>query len=150
MPVVDACVLIDVVSPARDGDQAIRLFRRWEAAGVRLSVPRLVREEVLNALLTGIRRRRWTGEAADTSAGLLDRMPLQVHDDERDRARAWELARRYDNWPVYDMVYVALAERLGETLVTVDERLRTRLAHLGWVVDPRAALAAADSVGGDV
>jgi predicted nucleic acid-binding protein len=147
--VVDACVLVDVVSPAQDGHHAIRLFRHWEATGARLSVPRLVREEVLNALLTGIRRKRWTGEAADMSAGLLDRMPLHVHDDARDLARAWELARRYDNWPVYDMLCVALAERLGETLVTIDERLRRRLAHLGWVVDPQAALAA-DSVGGDV
>jgi predicted nucleic acid-binding protein len=31
------------------------------------------------------------------------------------------------------MVYVALAERLGTELFTADERLRARLAHLGWV-----------------
>ena len=31
------------------------------------------------------------------------------------------------------MVYVALAERLGMEFVTADERLRARLAHLGWV-----------------
>jgi predicted nucleic acid-binding protein len=31
------------------------------------------------------------------------------------------------------MVYVALAERLGTELVTADERLRARLAHLDWV-----------------
>jgi predicted nucleic acid-binding protein len=31
------------------------------------------------------------------------------------------------------MVYVALAERLGTELITADQRLCTRLAHLGWV-----------------
>ncbi len=60
-------------------------------------------------------------------------MPLQRSDIASDLARAFELARRYDNWPVNDMVYVALAERLGTELVTADERLRARLAHLGWV-----------------
>jgi predicted nucleic acid-binding protein len=48
----------------------------------------------------------------------------------RDVARAFELARRYDNWPVYDVVYVAFAERLGTELITSDERLRARMAHL--------------------
>jgi predicted nucleic acid-binding protein len=31
------------------------------------------------------------------------------------------------------MVYVALAERLGTELITADQRLRARLAYLGWV-----------------
>ena len=44
-------------------------------------------------------------------------------DTPADRERAFELARRYDNWPVYDMVYVALAERLGTEFYTADERL---------------------------
>ncbi|HEX9514629.1 MAG TPA: type II toxin-antitoxin system VapC family toxin, partial [Streptosporangiaceae bacterium] len=50
-----------------------------------------------------------------------------------DRERAFELARRYDNWPVYDMAYVALAERLGTELYSADDRLCARLAHLPWV-----------------
>ncbi len=54
-------------------------------------------------------------------------------DDSRDGSRAFELARRYDNWPVHDMVYVALAERVGHEFVTADEKLQARLARLGWV-----------------
>ena len=56
-----------------------------------------------------------------------------------DHAHAFDLARRYENWPVYDMVYVAIAERAGTEFVTADARLRARLAHLGWVKLPAEA-----------
>ena len=117
-----------------------KLFGLWAQERVTLAAPRLMWEEVLNALLTGIRRQRWSGEQADVAASLLERLPVTAVADERDRDRAFELARRYDNWPVYDMVYVAVAERLSDTLVTVDERLRSRLSHLGWVIGPEQAL----------
>jgi predicted nucleic acid-binding protein len=35
--------------------------------------------------------------------------------------------------PVYDMVCVALAERLGTEFYTADDRLLARFAHLPWV-----------------
>jgi predicted nucleic acid-binding protein len=37
---------------------------------------------------------------------------------------------------MYDMIYVALAERSDSELITADEALRRRLAHLGWIVGP--------------
>jgi predicted nucleic acid-binding protein len=43
------------------------------------------------------------------------------------------LSRRYDEHPIFDLVYVALAERLGQRLVTADSRLATRTAGLGFV-----------------
>jgi len=103
----------------------------------------LVLREVSNALLTGVRRRRWSGAAADGSHSLLARLPIRVTDDQRDLDRGWELARRHDNHPIYDMIYVALAERIRTELITADEALRRRLAHLAWVVGP--AQAAVDS-----
>ncbi len=83
--------------------------------------------------MTGIRRGRWDGAAADAAAAQLGSMPIRSADIPADRDRAFELARRYDNWPVCDMLYVALAERLGTEFYTADERLRSRLAHLPWV-----------------
>jgi predicted nucleic acid-binding protein len=134
MPVVDASVVVDVPAPDVPSTAPARtLFAKWLADGAALFAPGLLWLETANALLTGIRRKRWSGAEADRAAALLDRIPVRRVDSERDLARAFELARRYDNWPVYDMLYVAIAERTGEEFVTADEKLHARLAHLGWV-----------------
>ena len=110
MPVVDASVVVDLVAPDRDAQSpVVGLAARWARDGVDLVGPRLLREEVLNALLTGIRRDRWDGAAADGAAVLMNRLPIVLVDVPVDRGRAWELARRYDNWPIYDMIYGTLA-----------------------------------------
>jgi len=137
MPVVDASVVVDLVAPDVGSDAPARLlFGKWAAAGVEPVAPGLLWLETANALLTGIRRGRWDGAAADAAAALLDALPLRRADLPRDQERAFELARRYDNWPVYDMLYLALAERLGTEFITADDKLRARLAHLGWVRGP--------------
>ena len=137
MPVVDASVVVDWVAPDVDASSAAMATLRCLAKErADLLAPRLLFEEVANALLTGVRRRRWTGRAADASFGVLRRLPVQLVDDERDLDRAWELARRYDDHPLYDMLYVAVAERAATTLITADTSLRSRLALLPWVVAP--------------
>jgi predicted nucleic acid-binding protein len=134
MPVVDASVAFGLIAPdVRDETPVQALFQEWADGDIELVAPGLLWLETENALLTGIRRGRWGGAEADAAAALLDRMPVRRADRESDRVRAFELSRRYDNWPVYDMLYVALAERLGTELVTADKELRDRLAHLGWV-----------------
>ena len=139
MPVIDASVVIDWVAPGvPSAAPAVKLFDRLARVSAELAGPRLLLEEVSNALLSGIRRRRWSGAAADASHKLLMTLPLRLADEHRDLVRAWELARRYDNHPIYDMIYVALAERTATELITADEALRTRL-DLAWIVSPGAA-----------
>lgn len=65
---------------------------------------------------------------------MLQKLPVRLVDDFRYLDGAWELARRYDNHPIYDMIYVAVAERAATQLITADQVLSQRLAHLGWVV----------------
>lgn len=137
MPVVDASVVVDWVAPDADpGGPARRLLNHWAAEDVAVAAPRLLLEEVANALLTGCRRGRWDGVAADTGFGLLERLPVSLSDDRLDLGAAWELSRRHDNHPVYDMVYVALARRLDQQLVTADAALRRRLGSPAFVVAP--------------
>lgn len=136
MPVVDASVVVDWVAPDPDvvDGPARRLLTRWVGEGQTVVAPRLLREEVANALLTGVRRRRWTGAQADAGYALLQQLPVVALDEADDGDRAYELSRRHDEHPIYDMVYVALAERLRLSLVTADARLLQRVVLLPFVV----------------
>ncbi|MDQ1614196.1 MAG: hypothetical protein QOJ60_135 [Actinomycetota bacterium] len=137
MPVVDASIVVDWVAPGSDpqGD-AGRLLSRLAREAAPILAPRLLLEECANALVTGIRRRRWSGSQADAAYALLQQLPVDLVDQPTDLDRAFELSRRYDEHPVHDMVYVAVAERLGEQLVTADDVLRARLGTLPFVVGP--------------
>lgn len=97
----------------------------------RVLAPRLLMEEAANALLTGVRRARWDGAAADRAFDDLQRLPVELVDTRADLDQAWELSRRYDEHPIYDLVYVALARRLDEPLLTADRRLVDRVGSRG-------------------
>jgi len=98
--------------------------------------PELLYVECASALVAGVRRNRWSGMDADAAYGLLMRLPVKSVSDRRHLDRAWELSRRYDNHPVYDMLYAATAEAAGMVLITADETLLERLGNLGWVRRP--------------
>lgn len=141
MPVLDASVVVDWVAPGADPElPAVALLARLAADDVELLAPRLLLEEVANALLTGVRRGRWSGAAADAAYSLLRELPVRLIDEPRDLDRAWDLARRYDNHPIYDLLYVALAERRRTRLVTADSTLRQRLSGLDWIAAPEQLL----------
>jgi predicted nucleic acid-binding protein len=134
VPVVDASVVVYLLDPATPADApAPTLLDKLVASGADVVAPSLLWLETSNVLLAGIRRGRWDGAAADAAFAVIGRLPIRGADTPADHERAFELARRYDNWPVYDMVYVALAERLRTEFYTADDRLRARLAHLPWV-----------------
>lgn len=137
MPVVDASLVVDWVAPDADPQgPARRTLARLTREGAAIVAPRLLLAEVANALLSGLRRTRWSGAEADAAFVRLLSLPVEVADQPSDLERAWELSRRYDEHPVYDMVYVALAERTHDLLLTADQRLLTRLAGRGSVVGP--------------
>ena len=58
---------------------------------------------------------------------LLRDMPLRWNDDETVTADAVRLALALDH-PVYDCVYLALAHRIGATVVTADRRFANAAA----------------------
>ena len=128
MPVVDASVIVDWVAPDADPKgPAMRALLDLSEREERLLAPRLMPEEVSNALLTGVRRGRWDGEAADRAFADLRDLPIDLVDTAADLDQAWELSRRHDEHPIDDLLYVAMARRLGEVLLTADRRLVGRL-----------------------
>jgi predicted nucleic acid-binding protein len=136
VPVVDASVVVDWVAPDADPEgAALRLLHQLADEGQSLQAPVLLHEEVAQALLTGVRRGRWSGAEADGAFSRLLELPVALHHDPALVAAAWELSRRYDEHPIDDLVYVALAERLALQLYTADKRLVARLAGRAGLVE---------------
>jgi predicted nucleic acid-binding protein len=137
MPVVDASIAVDWVAPRTPSDSSAMLVLATLASQrAEVIAPRILLEEIANALLTGLRRRRWTGAEADEAFLRTRTLPVRLVDSTADLDSAYELARRYDEHPIYDMLYVAVAKRMRTTLITADQRLRTRLVALPWVIGP--------------
>lgn len=130
--IVDASVAMKWLVEEADTGAAIALLVRDLAA------PALLRVEVANALRTAVGK----GAIARVRAmALLDRLhaaPMAVlgTDDALER-RALEIALDLGH-PVYDCVYLALAERTGRLLITADARFLRALAR-----SPHAARATA-------
>ena len=135
--VVDASVVIDWIAPGADPmSPSMKTLHRLTRGNDAVMAPELLYVECASALVAGVRRNRWTGSDADTAYGLLMQVPVRTVGDRRYLERAWELSRRYDNHPVYDMLYAATAEAVGMVFITADETLLQRLGHLDWVQRP--------------
>jgi predicted nucleic acid-binding protein len=114
----------------------MKTLHRLTAGQEGVIAPELLYVECASALAAGVRRGRWSGADADAAYSRLRRLPMQTVSDRRHLDRAWELSRRHDNHPVYDMLYAATAEAAGTVLITADETLLQRLGRLGWVQRP--------------
>ena len=141
MPVVDANLVVEWLVSIDPEHPSIAAFDRLVDDRAEILAPPLLLMEVSNALLTGLRLSAWTGTTADRSRRRLEEIPIVLEDDPSDLRRAWELSRRFDDHPIYDMVYVALAERLGTPFITADARLRRRLVGVDFVISPEELLA---------
>ena len=121
--VVDASVAVKWLVVEEDADVAQELA----TSGHELHAPRLMASEVANALW----RKARTGEIERRAAGVLlanvPDMPVRWGADEMVSAEAVRLALALDH-VVYDCVYLALAHRIGATMLTADRRFANTLA----------------------
>ena len=120
MIVVDASCLYEVVI---DTERAESIRTRL-AADPDHAAPQVIDIEVFSL----IRRDNLTGQLDDTLAGLavedLRSWPGERYGHRALLERAWELRHTVRGW---DAAYVALAEALDATLVTLDQRLSNAL-----------------------
>jgi predicted nucleic acid-binding protein len=119
--VVDASVAVKWVIPEVLSDRADAL--RGQAD--RLLAPDLLLVEATNTLWKKLTRREITAREAAHALDLLQSSALELRPSGPLLGRALTLARRLRH-PVYDCLYVALAQVEGAILVTADRRL---LAH---------------------
>ena len=121
--VVDASVAVKWLVAEEDADAADRLA----ASGQELHAPRLMASEAANALWRKARAGQIEPAEAGAAMALLTDMPVRWNDDETVGADAVRLALALGH-PVYDCVYLALAHRIGATVVTADRRFAAAVA----------------------
>jgi len=86
-------------------------------------VPSLWELEVSNVLLLGERRRRLTESQTTRFVALLGQLPILVDSASTDMAAVIALGRQY-TMTAYDAAYLALAQREGVPLASLDRKLR--------------------------
>ncbi|MCY3876106.1 MAG: type II toxin-antitoxin system VapC family toxin [Rhodobacteraceae bacterium] len=121
--VVDASVTVKLLVDEPDSDAA----RELAASGQELHAPRLLVSEVANALWRKARQGQIARADAGAAMVVVSDMPMRWNDDETVCADAVRLALALDH-PVYDCMYLALAHRIGATVVTADRRFVTAIA----------------------
>jgi predicted nucleic acid-binding protein len=121
--VVDASVAIKWVIPEILSAQADRVRDGADD----ILAPDLLLVEVANALWRKTVSREISAREADGAFDLVRRSGIDLHATPALVPRAVELARRLGH-PVYDCVYLALAERDHAALVTADQRLLRTLS----------------------
>ncbi|WP_326524396.1 type II toxin-antitoxin system VapC family toxin [Sphingomonas sp.] len=121
--IVDASVALKWLVVEDDTDSALQLLDQTD-----LIAPTLIHAEVANAIW----KKRRLGELDEDGelAGLPLRLAviLQTIDETPFMSRALDIAMTIAH-PVYDCVYLAVAEGVDRTLVTADRRFVTKLAR---------------------
>jgi predicted nucleic acid-binding protein len=133
--VIDASVTMawcfaDEASPAADA--VLERLRHDEAI-----VPSLWRLEVTNVVLGAERRQRLTEAQGTRFLELLGQLPIRVDPDLTETAPVLDVGRRH-GLSAYDACYLALAQRLGVAVATLDTNLAraARAAGVEVLTDP--------------
>ena len=130
MLIVDASCLYEVVA---DGVQAASVRARLARDADQVA-PHVVDAEVLGIIRRDLMRGRLDRTAASQAVEDLRDWPGERYGHRVLLARAWELRDRVRTW---DALYIALAEALDGTLLTLDGRLG-RVAGLECSVEVMA------------
>jgi predicted nucleic acid-binding protein len=100
-------------------------------------VPSLWELEVSNVLLLGERRGRLTESQTTRFVALLGQLPILVDSASTDMAAVIALGRQY-TLTAYDAAYLALAQREGVPLASLDRKLREAAQVSGVRLIPEA------------
>jgi predicted nucleic acid-binding protein len=130
--IADASVILRAFFPDEAQARAQAVIREHVAGRIQLKAPTLLPYELSNAVWRGERRKRIKPEETDQILAALQGLDIAIEPVEW--AEILPLARAF-NCTAYDAAYLALAQRLGEKLITGDERLYNAVhSKLDWVL----------------
>ncbi len=122
MVIVDANLLVALVSGDPRGTQVQQQFLQWLGQSVDLHAPVLARYEVANALTRLIVAKAFPPDKVEEAWNNLSVLPITYHAS-IDAGRVVEIALRLGRQNAYDAAYIALAESLSAELWTLDSPL---------------------------
>lgn len=132
--VLDANVVVVLANP-QDPRHSSVLSRvaAWDREGADLHAPALLPYEFASALTRLTAVVPLTTDLMATAWEVLEDLDLTLHPLE-DGLRVVTLARRLGRQSAYDAAYIALAERLGAELWTLDGKLAANAGAVGFPV----------------
>lgn len=133
MVVVDANLLVALVSGDPRGNLVQQQFLQWINDGIELHAPALARYEVANALTRLIVAKAFPTDKVEDAWVNLSVLPITYHSSV-DAKRVVEIALRLGRQNAYDAAYIALAESLGAELWTLDSPLYRNASGYGFPV----------------
>lgn len=133
MVIVDANLLVALVSGDPRGAQVQQQFLQWLSQSIDLHAPALARYEVANALTRLIVAKAFPVDKVEEAWANLSVLPITYHAS-IDAKRVVEIALRLGRQNAYDAAYIALAEFLGAQLWTLDSPLYQNASGYGFPV----------------
>jgi predicted nucleic acid-binding protein len=120
---VDASLVAAWLLPEELSGKAIRLREELLSKGESFIAPGLLISEVTSTLRLAVYSGRVPREFGEEAFEAFKLFPVDVHDVRPLMDAAWEWARTLNAPRLYDMYYLALAEREACDLWTLDRRL---------------------------
>lgn len=131
--VIDASLLVAFVSGDERGDWVGAKLLDWQEQRVALHAPWLAAYEIASALTQLVAAHRFpSAEVGGAWADILA-LPVTYH-EATDVPGMVTVARRLKRRSAYDAAYLALGERLGAALWTLDGPLARNAADIGYQV----------------
>lgn len=138
---VDASIVVALVTPESQSEQALALWAVWMSRDVEVIAPHLLRYEVASALWRKAARGLMQIEDARQALSVALSLDITFLDPPELPLRAFDLADRLNRPTTYDMCYLALTEIVGGEFWTADERLfnavRETFPAIHWLDETR-------------
>ncbi len=119
--IVDASVIVQRLIRDSETPHVRTLFRLMGDRQVELWVPEFCLAECANVLWKAVRFRGMSPQQAETLSRDLTAAPLYIATIAPYLPRALAIGLRHQ-LPIYDSVYIAIAEAISHPLITVDRR----------------------------